>query len=319
MKRKIAYLFTIFFIFGIVIGGYFLYLKMSVKQGKMKILSSPAANIVINNKSVGKTPYEDSVAMGEYVIKLIPDAQASESATWTGKVSVYQNTLTFINRELGSDDLSSSGVTFSVKKMDKKPTKKDTGEIEVKSEPDGAIVYLDNEEQGIAPLIMSEVADGEHELAVDSPGYFRRSQKIKVEKNFRVIAEYKLAVDPAYKKIDKEQAEKDRQKEEAEQKASEATKSATLSPSASPTPAATSPSKAKTAALFKITINETSTGWLRVRSKPSSAGEEIGKVNPGDTFDVFEQQSGWYQIEFENQEGWVSSTYVTKVNSPTPR
>jgi hypothetical protein len=314
MKRKLAYLISIFFVFAIVVGAYFSYLKISVKQGKIKILSSPAANIVINNKSIGKTPYEDTIDTGDYIIKLIPDAnEASESATWNGKISVYQNTLTFVNRELGSDDLSSSGVVFSVKKMDQKPTKKNTGEIEIKSEPDGAIVYLDNDEQGIAPLILSEVAEGEHELAVDSPGYFRRSQKIKVENGYRVIADYKLAVDPTYKKVDKEQAEEDRKKEEEalkKEKEKDATQSSELKPSISPTK---SPSASKGS--FTISINETSTGWLRVRSKPSTAGTEIGKANPGDTYEVLDEQSGWYQIDFNKQEGWVSSTYVTKVTS----
>lgn len=309
MRRKIAYLLSIFFIFALVIGGYFAYLKVSVKQGKIKILSSPGANVVINNQSVGKTPFEDTVDIGEYIVKLIPDAaEASDSATWSGKVSVYQNTLTFINRELGTQDLSSSGVVFSVKKMDQKPEKKGTGEIEVRSEPDGAIVYLDNEEQGIAPLILSEVQEGEHELAVDSPGYFRRSQKIKVEHGYRVIAEYKLAVDPTYKKVDKEQAEEDRQKEEAEKKKEEEEKEATKSSTIKPT--GTTASTALT-----ITINETGTGWLRVRSTPSTSGVEIGKATPGDEYEVLEQENGWYKIEFEGKEGWVSSTYVTKVTS----
>jgi len=308
MKRKIAYLLSIFFIFALVIGVYFTYLKISVKQGTIKILSSPGANVVINNQSVGKTPYEDTVDIGEYIVKLIPDAaEASDSASWTVKVSVYQNTLTFINREIGAQDLSSSGVIFSVKKMEAKPEKKGTGEIEVRSEPDGAIVHLDNEEQGIAPLILSEVQEGEHELAVDSPGYFRRSQKIKVESGYRVIAEYKLAVDPTYKKIDKEQAEEDRIKEE-EKKKEEEEKEATGSSTIKPTGSTSS-------ATFTISINETGTGWLRVRSTPGTTGVEIGKATPGDEYEVIEEKNGWYKIEFEAKEGWVSSTYVTKVAS----
>lgn len=306
MKKKLAYLLALFIIFGIVVSGYFIYLKFSVKQGQLRVLSSPGANVVVNNKSVGKTPYEESLQEGEYLVKLIPDAEeASDSATWDGKVRVYQNTLTFVNRELGSSDLASSGVVLSVKKMDEKPTEKGTGEIEVKSDPDGAVVYLNNEEQGIAPLVLSEVEEGEHELAVDSPGFFRRSQKIRVDEGFRVIAEYKLAVDPTYKKVDKDidldeeasdSAELDEENKDEDNADEEDTDT----------------SNDTSADTFNVTIAETGTGWLRVRSRPSTAGEELGTVDVGDTVKVLEERTGWYKIDFDGEDGWISSTYVTK-------
>ena len=170
--------------------------------------------------------------------------------------------------------------------MGKKPDKKNTGEIEVKTEPDGSIVFLDNEEQGIASLIMSDVPQGDHELSVLSPGFFRRSQKVKVESGYRVIAEFKLAIDPTHKKVD------------SENKDIEATKSA------------------KTSQKIILTIKETDTGWLRVRIAPSLTASEAAKVNPGDTFELLDEEAGWYKINYEeNKEGWISSNYVEKTTS----
>jgi uncharacterized protein YgiM (DUF1202 family) len=49
--------------------------------------------------------------------------------------------------------------------------------------------------------------------------------------------------------------------------------------------------------------------------EPSTAASEAAKVNPGDRFLLLDEQSGWYQIEYEqDQEGWISSTYAEKEN-----
>jgi len=293
MKRKLLFLLLIFFIFAVVVGVKFFILNNSVKQGHIKIITSPSASVVINNQTKGKTPFETTLDEGEYLIKLIPNtSEASESATWSGKAKIFNNTLTYVNRELGIDDISSSGVIFSVKKMDKKPAKKNTGEIEIITEPDGAIVSLDNEEQGIAPVVLSEVPAGDHELSTYSPGFFRRSQKIRVEDGYRVIAEFKLAIDPTHKKVEKK---------DPEEIELEATKSAEL------------------AEKFTVTINETGTGWLRVRFEPTLNASEAAKITPGKTFEVLEEKEGWYRIEYETGKmGWISSNYVSKQNDSSP-
>ncbi|MFH1536197.1 MAG: SH3 domain-containing protein [Patescibacteria group bacterium] len=57
-------------------------------------------------------------------------------------------------------------------------------------------------------------------------------------------------------------------------------------------------------------INDTTTGFLRVRKTPG--GIEIGKVNPGDKFPLIDEKNGWLQVELEGGDlGWVSKKYVT--------
>jgi uncharacterized protein YgiM (DUF1202 family) len=61
-----------------------------------------------------------------------------------------------------------------------------------------------------------------------------------------------------------------------------------------------------------LTVKDTPTGFLRVRSTPSTQGEELGKVNPGDSFSVMDSASGWFQIEMpDGVTGWVSGTYAS--------
>ncbi len=293
MKKKLLFLLLIFGIFIIVVAIRFLFLKNSAKQGQLKIVTSPTANVFINNQTKGKTPFESTLQEGEYLIKLIPDTtEASESAAWSGKIKIFNNTLTYVNRELGVDDISSSGVIFSVKKMDKKPSKKNTGEIEVITDPDGSIVYLDNEEQGIAPLILSEVQAGDHELSVFSPGFFRRSQKIRVEAGYRIIAEFKLSIDPSHKKVEKKLPDPNNP---------EATPSAVIEKK------------------FSVAIASTGTGWLRVRFEPTLGASEAAKVDTGEMFEVLEEKAGWYKIEYEKGKlGWISSNYTEKKSELTP-
>ncbi|OGM11336.1 hypothetical protein A2V80_01395 [Candidatus Woesebacteria bacterium RBG_16_39_8b] len=59
-----------------------------------------------------------------------------------------------------------------------------------------------------------------------------------------------------------------------------------------------------------VVISETPTGWLRVRQSPE--GKEIGKVYPEEEYTLIEQNNGWYQIEYqENELGWIFSEYAT--------
>lgn len=295
MKKKLLFLLGLVVVFLLFVVVRFFIVSRSSKEGRLQIISSPNANVVINDKASGRTPYEASLKEGEYVIKLIPNEnEASQSATWKGKVHIYHNTRTFISREIGTNEVTSSGVILTVQKSDS-DSKKGTGQIEVRTEPDGGIVYLDDEEQGISPLILSDVAEGDHELSVFSPGFFRRSQKILVEEGYRVIAEYKLAIDPTHKRVVKE-----KKNPEASDEASLETDSSTTS-------------KAKTASKT-IEILQTDTGWLRVRSAPTISASESAKVDPGEKFGVLEEKAGWYKIEYSTgNEGWISSEYTREV------
>lgn len=68
------------------------------------------------------------------------------------------------------------------------------------------------------------------------------------------------------------------------------------------------------AAGAQVEIQETGTGWLRVRSEPGLTGTEVTKVNVGEKFPLLEEKSGWYKIKLsDGQEGWVISQYATKL------
>lgn len=301
MKNKLILLFILIFLFG----GFILFrvfiLQKQKESGKMQIISSPASSVFINNTIVGKTPYEGQYKTGEYLVKLIPEGEATQSASWQGKIKVNPNAMTYINRELGSSDIVSAGEILTILKMSKNPEKPETGEVVVDTEPPGAIVYIDNDEKGVSSLILSNITKGDHELSVFMPGFFRRNQKINIDTGYRVEASFKLAIDQAQQKNLEDQTKK------------ESTPSALLTPgkTISPTKAAldntTSDSK------NTVLIKDTPTGWLRVREDATVIASEAARVNPGDKFDLLEEKDGWYKIEYEkNKTGWISSEYAEK-------
>lgn len=285
MKKKILFFTIILLGFVLFLIIKFLILNSENNYGELKITSSPSTSIFLNSKAAGETKlgYKDKIKEGEYLIKLIPEGSATDTASWSDKIKIVKNTMTYINAELGKSALTSANTILSLKKIDR--PKNNYGEIEVESEPAGAIIYLDNDEKGISPMIMTDVPNGEHELAVFSPGFIKRSEKINVESEYRIYAKFKLAVDENQKTID------DIKKLTDEKKAS---------------------NEAEVKKYFAI-ISDTPIGFLRVRDEPTINASETARVQPKDKFEILEEKTGWYKIMFEKDKyGWISAQYAEK-------
>ncbi len=287
-KGKLILLTVLVFLFGLFLLGKFFLFNNQLELGEINIISTPKSVVYLDQIQVGSTPIQQKIKVGEYQIKLIPNKEASQSATWQGKIKVYKNAVTFVGRVLGTSDISTAGEILTVTKMSSKPSRDDIGEIAVESEPQGALVFLDLDEKGVAPLILTDVPKGTHELSIYLPGFIRRTLKLNVESGFRTSTTVKLAIDQLSQQ--------------------EASKSATITN--------TSKNSSSTGAKsIMIRIKETPTGWLRVRSEPSVGASESAKVNPGESYALIEEIPNWYKILFnDEQEGWVAAQYSEKVN-----
>lgn len=294
MKKKFMLFIGILILFGLFFVGRFVFLTVQNTNGLLKIVTSPNAKVYLNNVEFGNTPFEQKVKQGEYLLKLTAIDDSTKSAVIESKIQVNKNVLTFVNQDIGSSTLTSSGVIFSLVKMKEKPQKSGVGEIEIHSEPIGAVVYLNNEEHGNTALILSNIAEGQQEITVSSPGFFPRSEKVEVKKGYRIIAQFKLAIDPSHKPI----------------KESDLNKVATDEGKIETTP---TPTGLTTTSVI-IQIKDTGTGFLRVRNDASLSASESARVLPGKKFAVLEEQTGWIKIEYEKgKTGWVSSQYTEKI------
>jgi len=287
MKKKLGvFLFLLILFIGFLAIRFFVMDKQN-SNGQLKVLVSPSASVFMDNVAVGKTPFEDKFKVGEYLLKLIPEGNATDTASWQSKIKIYKNTRTYVNMELGSSDISTSGEVFTSVKMITQ-VKAGYGEVMVETEPQGAIVYLDNDEKGVAPVKLENVLKGDHEISVFMPGFFRRTQKINVDPGYQVNAKFKLA-------IDQSQTPKIEEKKTATEEAN------------------LKESNVDIKTRKQVTIKETPTGWLRVREEPNAEASESAKVNPGDKFDILGEEAGWIKIEYEkNKTGWISGQYVDR-------
>lgn len=289
MKGKLILLLVLLLGFAAFVVVRFFILGSQNVFGRVKVVSSPVTSVFIDNVAVGKTPYEEKYKIGEYILKLIPEGSATDTASWQGKIKVFKNALTYVNRELGTSDVTSAGEIFTTRKMEKPPKSGDLGEIYVETEPQGAIVYLDNDEKGVAPLILQDVVKGDHELSVFMPKFLRRTQKINVDPGYTVNAIFKLAIDQSVEQ--KEEAKKEEEKEEEKEEATPSAKTEKVT----------------------ILIKDTPTGFLRVREDASITATEEAQVKPGEKYELLEEKNNWYKIEYEEgKEGWVYSQYAEK-------
>ena len=178
--------------------------------------------------------------------------------------------------------------------------------------PDGAVVSLNSEPKGFSPLSVDNLNEGEESLVISSPGYIEKSFKAKLIKGYKLIVDVQLAKMSEEKPIEEEKEATESAKASASPKASsKATPSASASPKSSPkaSPKETDESFPRPYVLIK----SPTTGWVRVRSKPStgSDSEELTKVNDGEQYKYLETSAGWYKIEYEDgEEGWISGKYA---------
>lgn len=260
------------------------------KKSALSVSTTPQATIFLDGEHLGQTPYyNEKLKPGDYVLKIVPESSGQALNPWEGRVTLSPGILTVVNRELGLTQDSSSGEVLSFEpSADKKATS-----ISVVTTPDGAVVNLDGEPKGFAPISLDNTTEGDHILLISSPGYQDKTIKAKTVKGNKLIVSVQLARAVAVPIVD----------DEPQQEATPA-----ASPKASPkTGSAATPAKPY------VTIDSPDTGWVRVRAKASTASEELTKVDHGESFPLVDEQSGWYQIEYATgKNGWISGKYAEK-------
>ncbi|OGG31169.1 hypothetical protein A3I51_00515 [Candidatus Gottesmanbacteria bacterium RIFCSPLOWO2_02_FULL_38_8] len=283
MNRK-TILVIILFLFALLFVVYKLVIAKPGGIAGLKVISDPNSSIYLDDKFIGKTPYEGRHSSGEYILKLTSEDGGSNNVPWQDKIILTSGTLTYIKKDLGSSDLFSSGEVVYLEAIDK-----DEIQLTITSTPDAAVVSIDGLEKGITPLNLP-ITEGEHDVVVNSTGFIGRTVKWKAVKSFRVVVKIQLALSP------------------------ESTVSPTPSvPGTTPADTSPSPESSQTNKPY-VLIKDTPTGFLRVRLDASLSATEVAQLTPGAKVPYFEEKSGWFKVAYEEgKEGWVSSRYAEKV------
>ncbi len=149
------------------------------------------------------------------------------------------------------------------------------GSILINSSPGGAMIFIDGEVKASSPAKIENVSEGDKKISLRYSGFKNVNLIVKMVNNYQIIIDAKLEKEEIAKNIE------------------------VLSPVKQIAP--------------MVKIKETETGWLRVRNLPNSGGIEVGRVKPGESYELLEENADWYQIKFDNKNGWIFAKYAEKI------
>lgn len=138
------------------------------------------ATVYLDNKEVGKTPFEDkSLDAKDYTVRI-----TKEGASWEGKVKLSGGTVAIVSRDIATDSASSAGEILNL----------DKGKgLTVISNPTEADVEIDGKSYGKTPITVN-IDTGEHTVLVSHTNYLKRSIKADLPNSFNLTVSVDLGL-----------------------------------------------------------------------------------------------------------------------------
>ena len=259
----------------LAVAAFFLIGYFRPKTAGVIISTNPASLVFVNGEELGRTPVENKkLEPGEAIIKLIPESFDNPLTPYETKIDLVAGVQTAIKWEFGETVEKSGGEVISYEEIDKGDTA-----LAIISVPDAAQVTVDGQVKGFTPFKTSSITADRHTISVSFENYVERVFEVQVREGYKLTAVVDLAKgEEVLQEVKIEEIEEEEEEEKE-----------------------------------IITILATSVGFLRVRGEPSTLGEEVGRVEPGETYEVLatDETTGWYKIEYEDgEEGWISNQYA---------
>ena len=276
--KKILYVLAPFIIVVLIFSAVIFFLSQNKGKGALQVTSIPVAKVYLNNRLLGQTPLcecdlKDMIAVGDYTIKLVP--VQGNLQPFEQSITISPKVLTVVDRTFGPEGLGNGSIISLTPISDKKDA-----QIATIYFPDTTEVFLENNLERQTPLLLKNITESDHELKLSKEGYKDKIIRIRTILGYKLDSLIFLGIDPS---------------------AATASASQISSPSASVLPVA------------KVLILQTPTGFLRVRDQASLGGAEIAEVNPGETYQLLDEKTSWYQIKLTSgKTGWISSQYAQK-------
>ncbi|KKT68220.1 MAG: seg [Microgenomates group bacterium GW2011_GWC1_44_37] len=156
------------------------------KKAGIQITSHPDANVIINGKSVSKTPfYDENLTPGMTTIQM---TAIDSGQSWEGKVNLVSGTLTTVHREFGSTPDKSHSYSLSFEKL---ANNKDSS-VSIISLPSNATVSIDGKPAGFTPAT-ADIAPGPHVFSFTAPGYQDKIINGAVQIGYRLVLNFTMS------------------------------------------------------------------------------------------------------------------------------
>ncbi len=290
MGKKIVAIILILAGAGAIGFGVFSYFQSKKPNAGLRVESTPASLVYVDNIQLGQAPLEKIFKPGEVTIKLIPTSTSLSLTSYQTKVRLTANTYTVVKRDFSDSDLTSSGEVVNLEPQSLPAGRQVASMAVITSSPDSASVTLDGQPQGFSPLLIPSIPAGDHQISISAPGFSPRTVSAKAVLGYKLNVNVKLA----------------------------------SLPTPSPLPSEASAKEGSPSAILKpyVIIKDTPTGFLRVRQTASTGAKEVGRVKPGEKYPLLEKVPSWYLIEIDlnatssglpaGRQGWISSQYADK-------
>lgn len=286
----------------------------SKDQAGLHIEANETATIYLDDKHVGSTTFDQQeLKAGQYLLKLVSEKNPNKQ--WQTNIRLTSKVITVISYNFADQPDQSSYYILQLEKL----ANQNNSEIAFITQPDNVIITLDGQPKGLSPVTLEQITPGEHQILLSAPAHQEMTIPARSLAGYSLLINAQLArlADiPAPQVIDATTSAQMAQITPSAEPSVAATAKKTT-PSPQPTNAskpATATSSAQPAIKPPyIIVQETGTGWLRVRS--SAGGDEVAKVDTGEQLPFIESDdAGWYKIEYApGKQGWVVSRYTKLV------
>lgn len=284
-------------------------LDSKTKAGLQVITNDVPVSLFLDDQYLDKTPYiNKEIKPGKYTLKIVPED--TELTPYETSINLNKGLLTVVTWKPGKTAETSGGVIYEMETL----SNKKESEVSFITIPDNTIINFDNQEPQFAPLILQGLEPGHHEFEIKLPSYETQKHTINVVEGHRLIVSAKLAKNSGSSTPSSETAN-------TLEKAEPSTPGSQIIPEVTiATLTASEDAKLEAKALTvdgaKVKILPTNffqngEEVLRVRDSSGPSGNEIGFAKVKSEYSYLgETKNGWYKIQFEQNEGWVSATYA---------
>ena len=250
-------------------------------KGALQVTSIPKSRVYLDGKLAGTTKFctcEASQMLSPGDYTLKLVPTEGNFRPFEEKITINKSTLTAVDKIFAEDGSGEGSIISLIPLSNKKEI-----EVLVISLPDRANVFLDSNPVGTTPLLLKQVSESDHDLRITLDGYKDKSIRVKTALGFKLNSLVFLGV-------------------------ADLAASSAASVSVTPPPAVTA---------INVLILNTPTGFLRVRESNSVTSTEIGKIKPGESYELMEEKDNWFKIKLSSSSGelkvgWISSQYAVK-------
>jgi hypothetical protein len=281
-------------------------------KGALQVTATPKSDVYLDGKLIGETPFckcnlPDLIPTGNYTVRLVPEN--STIPQFEQQISINKSVISVVDVNFADNNGTSASIISLNPLQDSSAT-----QIFATSFPDNAKIALDKNPSGQTPVLIKDVTDSDHDLLFDKDGYQSQVLHVHTVKGYKLSAIAFLAIKA---NLETTASSSGSQTPSPMGNPSETPTPTQLqaTPSTKVTPASkTTPTPTKSAITGpQVLILDTPTGSLHVRATASAYGTIVGQVNPGETFPLVDEQSGWYEITLsDGTKGWISSQYAKK-------